>query len=179
MTSGIQNYYKLVSIFNIPLFKYKFVYSLKGLEKGAEPPPPPPAEEPRTPSDEERNQSVELEIEGLNVSQVGLYFLVLYVWVIHRAWGQNNWILFYARLWAKTESRSITTQGAYCMEKEYYFLVRVHSANTECIRSAILPAREANRRIWFTLPAHGASHVIYISQGALTSVWNMNKRIKE
>ena len=52
-----------------------FVYLSKGLEKGAEPPPPPPAEEPRTPSDEERSQSVELEIQGLNASQVGLYFL--------------------------------------------------------------------------------------------------------
>ncbi|XP_068712588.1 uncharacterized protein [Montipora foliosa] len=41
----------------------------QGLEKGAEPPPPPPAEEPRTPSDEERSQSVELLILGLNVSQ--------------------------------------------------------------------------------------------------------------
>jgi len=41
----------------------------QGLEKGAEPPPPPPAEEPRTPSDEERSESVELEIQGLNVSQ--------------------------------------------------------------------------------------------------------------
>ncbi|XP_020608629.1 uncharacterized protein LOC110047223 [Orbicella faveolata] len=41
----------------------------QGLEKGAEPPPPPPAEEPRTPSAEERSQSVELEIQGLNVSQ--------------------------------------------------------------------------------------------------------------
>ncbi|XP_068760013.1 mucin-like protein [Montipora capricornis] len=40
-----------------------------GLEKGTELPPPPPAEEPRTPSDEERSQSVELEIQGLNVSQ--------------------------------------------------------------------------------------------------------------
>ena len=50
-------------------------YLLKGLEKGVEPPPPPPAEEPRTPSDEERSQSVELEIQGLNESQVGLYFL--------------------------------------------------------------------------------------------------------
>jgi len=47
-----------------------FVYLLTGLEKGAEPPPPPPAEEPRTPSAEERSQSVELEIQGLNVSQV-------------------------------------------------------------------------------------------------------------
>jgi len=44
--------------------------------EGAETSPPPPAEEPRTPSDEERSQSVELEIEGLNVSQVGYYFLV-------------------------------------------------------------------------------------------------------
>ena len=41
-----------------------------GLDKGAKPPPPPPASEPRTPSDEERNQSVKLEIQGMNVSQV-------------------------------------------------------------------------------------------------------------
>ena len=59
-------------------------YLLKGLEKGAEPPPPPPAEEPRTPSDEERSQSVELEIQGLNASQVGLYFLVFALWDIDR-----------------------------------------------------------------------------------------------
>lgn len=53
-----------------------FVYLPKGLEKGAEPPPPPPAEVPRTPSDEERSQSVQLEIQGLNVSQVmSIFFL--------------------------------------------------------------------------------------------------------
>jgi len=62
---------KLVSIYSVLFLKYMFVYLLKGLEKGAEPPPPPPAEEPRTPSNEERSQSVQLEIQGLNVSQVG------------------------------------------------------------------------------------------------------------
>jgi len=62
-----------------------FVSLLKGLEKGAEPPPPPPAEEPRTPSDEERSQSVELEIQGLNVTQVGKYFSFSYVWVFYQA----------------------------------------------------------------------------------------------
>ena len=59
-------------MYSVVVLKYMFVYSLMtGLGKGAEPPPPPPAEEPRTPSDEERSQSVELEIQGLNVSQVG------------------------------------------------------------------------------------------------------------
>ena len=67
---------KRVSIVSVLVLKYMFVRLVKGLEKGAEPPPPPPAEEPRTPSDEERGQSAELEIQGLNVSQVGLYFLV-------------------------------------------------------------------------------------------------------
>jgi len=62
--------YKLVSTYSVLVLKYMFVYLLTGLEKGAEPPPPPPAEEPRTPSAEERSQSVELEIQGLNVSQV-------------------------------------------------------------------------------------------------------------
>lgn len=65
----------LVSKFRVVLLKYMFICLLKGLDKGTEPPPPPPAEEPRTPSDEERAQSVELEIQGLNSSQVGLYFL--------------------------------------------------------------------------------------------------------
>ncbi|KAL9953601.1 hypothetical protein ACROYT_G041044 [Oculina patagonica] len=41
----------------------------QGLDKGAKPPPPPPAPVPRTPSDEERSQSVNLEIQGLNISQ--------------------------------------------------------------------------------------------------------------
>jgi len=41
----------------------------KGLEKGATPPPPPPAPIPRTPSSEERQQSVKLEIQSLNTSQ--------------------------------------------------------------------------------------------------------------
>ena len=62
---------KVVLICSVLVLKYMFVYLPKGLEKGTELPPPPPAEEPRTPSDEERSQSVELEIQGLDVSQVG------------------------------------------------------------------------------------------------------------
>ena len=61
---GLMNYR---TISNEPLS----VYLPTGLDKGAKPPPPPPAPVPRTPSDEERNQSVKLEIQGMNVSQVG------------------------------------------------------------------------------------------------------------
>jgi len=41
----------------------------KGLEKGEEPPPPPTAPPPRTPSEEERSQSVNLDVQGLNISE--------------------------------------------------------------------------------------------------------------
>lgn len=53
----------------------EYVYSPKGLDKGAKPPPPPPAPSPKPPTEEERNQSVKLEIQGLNVSQVGNYIM--------------------------------------------------------------------------------------------------------
>ena len=76
---------KVGSIYSELVLNYMFVYLRKGLEKGAETPPPPPAEEPRTPSDEERSQSVELEIQGLNVSQVRYYFLVFCERVIGQA----------------------------------------------------------------------------------------------
>ena len=42
----------------------------KGLNKGEAPPPPPPAPEPRTPSEEERAESVGMDIQGLNISEV-------------------------------------------------------------------------------------------------------------
>jgi len=41
-----------------------------GLEKGEAPPPPPPASEPKTPLEEERVESVNLDIQGLNTSEV-------------------------------------------------------------------------------------------------------------
>ncbi|KAJ7374327.1 hypothetical protein OS493_007415 [Desmophyllum pertusum] len=47
----------------------KAVFSLTGLDKGEAPPPPPAAPPPRPPSDEEKSQSVNLEIQGLNISQ--------------------------------------------------------------------------------------------------------------
>ena len=79
-------------------------YLLKGLEKGEEPPPSPPAEEPRTPSDEERSQSVELKIQGLNASQVGLYFLVFDCEVEMTGYWPSS---FYTCLWAETESQGL------------------------------------------------------------------------
>ncbi|XP_074632006.1 uncharacterized protein LOC141890434 isoform X2 [Acropora palmata] len=41
----------------------------QGLEKGEAPPPPPPASEPRTPSEQESVESVNLDIQGLNISE--------------------------------------------------------------------------------------------------------------
>lgn len=41
----------------------------QGLEKGEAPPPPPPASEPKTPSEQERVESVNLDIQGLNISE--------------------------------------------------------------------------------------------------------------
>lgn len=41
-----------------------------GLEKDEAPPPPPPASEPKTPSEQERVESVNLDIQGLNISEV-------------------------------------------------------------------------------------------------------------
>ena len=41
-----------------------------GLEKCEAPPPPPPASEPKTPSEQERVESVNLDIRGLNTSEV-------------------------------------------------------------------------------------------------------------
>ena len=41
-----------------------------GLEKGEAPPPPPPASEPKTPLEQERVESVNLDIQGLNTSEV-------------------------------------------------------------------------------------------------------------
>ncbi|XP_067024678.1 uncharacterized protein [Acropora muricata] len=41
----------------------------QGLEKGEAPPPPPPASEPKTPLEEERVESVNLDIQGLNTSE--------------------------------------------------------------------------------------------------------------
>ena len=44
----------------------------KGLDKGAAPPPPDPASQPRTPSEEERVESVNLDMDGFNISQVNI-----------------------------------------------------------------------------------------------------------
>ena len=41
-----------------------------GLDKGEAPPPPPPASKPRTPSEREKVESVNLDIQGLNISEV-------------------------------------------------------------------------------------------------------------
>ena len=41
-----------------------------GLDKGEAPPPPPPASEPKTPSEQERVESVNFDIQGLNTSEV-------------------------------------------------------------------------------------------------------------
>ncbi|XP_068682562.1 uncharacterized protein [Montipora foliosa] len=41
----------------------------QGLDKGEAPPPPPPAPEPKQPSEEERIESVNIEIQGLNTSE--------------------------------------------------------------------------------------------------------------
>jgi len=41
-----------------------------GLEKGEAPPPPPPASEPKTPLEQERDESVKLDIQGLSTSEV-------------------------------------------------------------------------------------------------------------
>ena len=51
-------------------------------------------------------------------------FSFLYVWVIDREVKMTGYwpSSFYTCLWAETESRSIKTQRAYCMEKEHYFL---------------------------------------------------------
>lgn len=46
------------------------IFFFAGLEKGQAPPPPPTAPPPRTPSEEERSQSVNLDVQGLNISQV-------------------------------------------------------------------------------------------------------------
>ena len=48
----------------------RYVSYPQGLEKGAKPPPPPPASVPRTPTPEEGNQSIKVEIQGFNISQV-------------------------------------------------------------------------------------------------------------
>lgn len=45
----------------------------KGLDKGEAPPPPPPAPTPRTPSDEEKAEAVNLDVQGLNISEVSIY----------------------------------------------------------------------------------------------------------
>ena len=45
----------------------------KGLDEGEEPPPPLPASEPRVPSEEERAESVDMKVQGLNIAEVGMY----------------------------------------------------------------------------------------------------------
>lgn len=62
----------------------KRVYYVKGLDKDAKPPPPPSASVPRTPSDKETKQSVKLQIQGLNISQVGSKFLLCKAVSLHR-----------------------------------------------------------------------------------------------
>ena len=51
---------------------YNTCLLIKGLDKGEAPPPPATASPPRTPSDEEKAESVNMDIKGFNVSKVSI-----------------------------------------------------------------------------------------------------------
>jgi len=96
-------------------------------------------------------------------------------------WGQDGWIFFFfACVWTETESRSIITQKkrtrpissrldrtslvskGFIMWLSRKFFLRDTAGSPERTRWLHLAhlGSQSQRRIWFILPIHGASHII-------------------
>ena len=99
-------------------------------------------------------------------------------WVIDQVWGQDGYrpSSFFASLWTETESRSINSKKrtrpisshldrTSLVNKRFIiwlsgkFFLRDTAGSPERARWSYL-ARQSQRRIWFILPARGASYII-------------------